>query len=65
MQMKKQWTQIPVLLALLVCLTGCATLSDAVNSKDEGTAAYYPVNAHQAWEIAKIVFRLIHQVQSS
>jgi hypothetical protein len=39
--------------------------SDVVNSKDEGTAAYYPVNAHQAWEIAKIVFRLIDQVQSS
>jgi hypothetical protein len=39
--------------------------NDVVNSKDEGMAAYYLVNAHQAWGIAIIVFRLIHQVQSS
>jgi hypothetical protein len=42
-----------------VCITGCATMSDVVQSKERGrgTSKVYPVNADQAWEIAKTVFR--------
>ncbi len=42
-----------------ICITGCATLHDVVRSKErgEGTSRVYPVNADQAWEIAKTVLR--------
>lgn len=57
--MKKQWMQILVVLVLVVWVTGCATMSDVVRSKEEGkgTSKVYSVNADQAWEIAKTVFR--------
>lgn len=41
----------------LVLFNGCATMSDVVRAKDEGTAKIYPVDAEKAWEIAKTVFR--------
>jgi len=46
-------------LLIWVCLTGCATMSDVVQSKERGggTSKVYPVNGDQAWEIAKTVFR--------
>jgi hypothetical protein len=40
-----------------VWIAGCATMSDVVRSKDQGTVQVYPVNADQAWEIARTVFR--------
>lgn len=53
---KKRFTIVGVLLSF-VLLMGCATMSDVIRSKDEGTAKTYAVNADQAWEIAKTVFR--------
>jgi hypothetical protein len=46
-------------LLILVCATGCATMSDVVRSKErgKGTSKVYRVNADEAWEIAKTVFR--------
>ena len=57
--MKKHWMQILVLLVLVVWVTGCATMSDVIQSKEEGkgTSKVYSVNADQAWEIARTVFR--------
>ena len=47
-------------LLILVCATGCATMSDVVLSKEQGkgTSRIYRVNVDQAWEITKVVFRL-------
>ena len=42
---------------LAFLLTGCASMNDVLNSKDEGTVQVYPVDSDQAWEIAKTVFR--------
>jgi len=42
---------------LLVVLGGCATMSDVIKSKDEGTSKVYPVTSDQAWKIAMTVFR--------
>lgn len=45
---------------VLMCfsmLFGCATMGDVMKSKEEGTSKVYPVNADNAWEIAKTVFR--------
>lgn len=46
-------------LLILVCVTGCATMSDVVRSREQGkgTSKVYRVNADEAWEIAKMVFR--------
>lgn len=44
-------------LLLVILIAGCATMSDVVRAKDEGTSKVYPVNADQAWDIAKTVFR--------
>ncbi len=44
-------------MTLILILAGCATMSDVAQSKNEGTSAVYPVNADQAWEISKTVFR--------
>ena len=48
---------VGLLLAFMLVATGCATLADVVGKKEEGTSQVYPVNADQAWEIAKVVFR--------
>ncbi len=45
------------LLLLLALLGGCSTMGDVVKAKDEGTSKVYPVNAEQAWMIAKAVLR--------
>ena len=44
-------------LFLTPLISGCSTMSDVARAKNEGTAKIYPVNADQAWEIAKTVFR--------
>jgi len=58
-QMDSRRMKIMGFLLIGICLTGCATLHDVVQSKErgEGTSRVYPVNADQAWEIAKTVFR--------
>jgi hypothetical protein len=46
--------------AMVIILTGCATTHDVVPGKKEGSegiSRVYPVNADQAWEIGKVVFR--------
>ena len=55
--MYKNFATIFVILGLFALLAGCATMGDVVRAKNEGTANVYPVNADQAWEIAKTVFR--------
>ena len=57
--MNSRGMKITEFLLIWVCLTGCATMSDVVQSKERGrgTSKVYPVNADQAWEIAKTVFR--------
>ena len=52
--------KVVVLLSSFVLLNGCATMNDVVKVKEagtEGTTEVYSVNADQAWEIAKTVFR--------
>ncbi|MHC4549291.1 MAG: hypothetical protein ACYTEZ_10995 [Planctomycetota bacterium] len=44
-------------LAASLLLLGCATLQDALESKDDGTAQVYPVTEAQAWEISRKVLR--------
>lgn len=44
-------------LMFVTILGGCATMGDVARSKNEGTSKVYPVNADQAWDIAKAVFR--------
>lgn len=41
----------------LIWLTGCATTTNVVKAKDDGTAKTYRVGHAQAWEIAKTVLR--------
>jgi len=51
---------IIILLSFAVFFNGCATMNDVVRVKHagtEGTTKVYPVNADQAWEISKAVFR--------
>jgi len=44
-------------LIFLITLSGCASMSDVLKSKDEGTVNVYPVNEEQAWKIAMTVLR--------
>ena len=47
-------------LSFATLFNGCATMNDVVRVKEagtEGTTKVYPVNADQAWEISKTVFR--------
>jgi len=48
-------------LLILICATGCATVSDVVRAKakGKGTSRVYPVNAERAWEISKTVLRFV------
>jgi hypothetical protein len=52
--------QVIIFLSYVALFTGCATMNDVVQVKEagtEGTMQVYPVNADQAWEISKTVFR--------
>jgi hypothetical protein len=42
---------------LLVMFTGCATLSDVMQSKNDGMVQVYPVTSDQAWSISMKVLR--------
>jgi hypothetical protein len=57
--MDSRTTKIMGFLLIGICMTGCATMRDVVRSKGrgEGMSKVYRVNADQAWEIAKTVFR--------
>ena len=61
--MKEKGFKIPVVIILLLFValfTGCATMNDVLRVKEagtEGTTKVYPVNADQAWDISKAVFR--------
>jgi hypothetical protein len=35
-----------------LCIIGCATMDDVLNSKEEGTVKVYPVGTDKAWELA-------------
>jgi hypothetical protein len=51
---------IIMLWSFVALINGCATMDDVVQVKEagtEGTTKVYPVNADQAWEISKTVFR--------
>jgi hypothetical protein len=61
--MKERNFKILVVIFFSICsalLSGCATMNDVVRVKEagtEGTTKVYPVNADQAWDISKTVFR--------
>ena len=57
--MKARGMKIMGYLLILVCATGCATMSDVVRAKAQGkgTSRVYRVNVDRAWEIARMVFR--------
>jgi hypothetical protein len=40
-----------------VFLSGCASMSDVLASKNEGTVKVYPVSQERAWDIAMTVLR--------
>jgi len=56
-RMGKQRMIMLALMATLLWATGCSTTSDVLKAKSEGTSQVYPVNADQAWKIARTVFR--------
>lgn len=45
------------ILVTLFTLAGCASMSDVLQSKNEGTVNVYSVNEEQAWKIAMTVLR--------
>ena len=49
--------KILVLFLVFAFIVGCAAMSDVVKSKQNGQINVYSINANQAWEIAKTVFR--------
>lgn len=54
---KSSLAMVGALLMLVSILGGCATMGDVSRSKEDGTSKVYPVNADQAWDITKAVFR--------
>jgi len=42
---------------LSLCIFGCATMDDVLNSKEEGTVKVYSVGSDKGWEIAMKVLR--------
>ena len=55
--MTERGIKILVLLLVFAFIVGCAAMSDVVKSKQNGQINVYSINADQAWEIAKTVFR--------
>ena len=53
---KRKW-QMLVMLLIMTWISGCATMGDVTQSREEGTRKIYPVTTDQAWDIAKTVFR--------
>jgi len=54
--MKKHFLPV-IAIFILFFLISCATMSDVLSSKDDGTAQVYPVNFNRAWDIATTVLR--------
>ena len=50
-----RWLLALVVVAFLV--PSCASISDAIKAKDEGTVTTYPVDFEQSWKIAVRVLR--------
>jgi hypothetical protein len=50
---------VTILLSVSLCalFVGCATMSDVLKSKSEGSAETYPVTFDQAWEMSMTVLR--------
>jgi hypothetical protein len=55
--MKHSATYLVISTLLCMFIVGCATMSDVLKSKNDGTAQSYPVKSDQAWEIAMTVLR--------
>jgi hypothetical protein len=55
--MKTSNSTIVIGAAMCMYMIGCATMSDVLKSKNDGTAEAYQVNSEQAWEIAMTVLR--------
>ncbi|HWR59029.1 MAG TPA: hypothetical protein VN328_09095 [Thermodesulfovibrionales bacterium] len=53
----KELTLVGILAVSFTVLAGCATMSDVMKAKNDGTAQVYPVDSEQAWEISRTVFR--------
>ena len=45
------------ILFFIVVVSACATMTDVLKDKDEGTAAIYKIDPNTAWDIAKTVLR--------
>ena len=55
--MKQKVFGMVAVVIFAVGLLGCASMSDVVKAKSDGTVEVYPVSSEQAWEIARTVFR--------
>lgn len=55
--MKQVLSAVVVAGSLGVFLSGCASMSDVLASKNEGTVKVYPVSQDRAWDIAMTVLR--------
>jgi hypothetical protein len=53
----KNLLSVITLTAALTLLSSCASMSDVLKSKEEGTSKTYAVNFDQAWDISKTVLR--------
>jgi uncharacterized membrane protein len=54
--MRTSYFVLTASLLLLLTLGACATTSDFVRSRSDGTSRVYPVTEKQAWDITKAVF---------
>jgi hypothetical protein len=50
-------TRLGFCILAFAIVAGCATMSDVIQSKDQGVSQTYPVTFDQAWTITKAVFR--------
>lgn len=55
--MKQVLSAVIVAVLFGALLTGCASLSDVLASKNEGTVKVYPIAQDRAWDIAMTVLR--------
>ena len=55
--MTRRGATVLALVASLMWVAGCATAADVLKAKDQGSSQVYAVNADQAWNIARTVFR--------
>lgn len=49
--------RILMVFLMFTFIVGCMTMSDVIKSKQNGMINVYSINADQAWEVARIVFR--------